>query len=91
MSYIEELGKKAKAAKRIAACASTAMKNNALAAIADALTEKTELIISQNKLDLENAVMDAFGLTKAERALVEVQMNALPDLGALKEMKAINV
>lgn len=42
-------------------------------------------------LDLENAVMDAFGLTKAERALVEVQMNALPDLGALKEMKAINV
>lgn len=42
-------------------------------------------------LDLEDAVMDAFGLTKAERALVADQMNALPDLGALKEMKALNV
>lgn len=42
-------------------------------------------------LDLENAVMDTFGLTKAERALVEAQMKTLPDLGALKEMKALNV
>lgn len=73
MSYIEELGKKAKAAKRIAACASTAMKNNALAAIADALTEKTELIISQNKLDLENAVKNNMSAAMQDRLMLNEQ------------------
>ncbi|HCR74462.1 MAG TPA: gamma-glutamyl-phosphate reductase, partial [Ruminococcus sp.] len=73
MSYIEELGKKAKAAKRVAACTSTAMKNNALAAIADALTEKTELIISQNKLDLENAVKNNMSAAMQDRLMLNEQ------------------
>lgn len=63
MSYIEELGKKAKNAKKVIACASTALKNNALKAIAESLVSETDFIIGQNKLDLENAVKN--NMTKA--------------------------
>lgn len=73
MSYIEELGKKAKAAKRITACASTAMKNNALAAIADALVENTDFIISQNKLDLEAAVKNNMSAAMQDRLMLNEQ------------------
>lgn len=55
MSYTEELGKKAKAAEMSIAAASTALKNNALAAISKALTENAELIIAENEKDLAAA------------------------------------
>jgi len=55
MSYIEELGKKAKAAETAISSASTALKNSALAAISKALLAKTELIISENAKDLAAA------------------------------------
>lgn len=52
MNYTEELGKKAKAAETAIASASTALKNNALTAISNALKENIELIISENNKDL---------------------------------------
>ena len=45
----------AKVAQRQLAVASTALKNAALAAIAKALVENSEYIITENKIDLENA------------------------------------
>ena len=45
----------AKVAQRQLAVASTAVKNSALEAIAKALVENSEYIISENKIDLENA------------------------------------
>ncbi|MBR5371224.1 MAG: gamma-glutamyl-phosphate reductase, partial [Oscillospiraceae bacterium] len=51
-----ELGKRAKAVKNILAAASPKQKNDALAAIADALVRRTDEIITANKVDLENAV-----------------------------------
>lgn len=55
MSYIEELGKKAKSAETAIASAPTALKNSALAAISKALIAKTELIINENAKDLAAA------------------------------------
>ncbi|MBE6843803.1 MAG: glutamate-5-semialdehyde dehydrogenase [Ruminococcus sp.] len=55
MTYIEQLGANAKAAEKYIANAGTKKKNEALKAIADALVKNTDLIIEQNKLDLQNA------------------------------------
>lgn len=55
MSYIEELGKKAKSAETAIASAPTALKNSALAAISKALIAKNELIINENAKDLAAA------------------------------------
>ncbi len=51
---LNEIGKKAKKAERILMTAGTNEKNNALLSIAKALEEKSDYIISQNKLDTEN-------------------------------------
>ena len=63
MSYIESLGKNAKAAELFISSASTADKNNALAEIASALRNNVELIKSHNALDLEAA--KANGMSEA--------------------------
>ncbi len=55
MSYIEELGKKAKAAETAIASASTLLKNRALASISQALIANTEVIVSENAKDLAAA------------------------------------
>ncbi len=55
MTYIEQLGANAKLAEKYIANAGTSKKNEALKAIADALLKNTDLIIEQNKLDLQNA------------------------------------
>ena len=55
MTYIEQLGANAKAAEKSIATASTMLKNAALKEIANALIENTDLIIEQNRLDLQNA------------------------------------
>ncbi len=70
MSYIEELGKKAKSAKRSIATASTLLKNNALNTIAEALIENTDLIISENKIDLENAVKNNMSSAMQDRLML---------------------
>ncbi len=53
MNYVLELGKNAKAVQASLADASTALKNDALCAIAKALTNRKSEIIEANKLDLE--------------------------------------
>lgn len=56
MTYIEELGAKAKKAEASIRGISQQKKNEALALIAAALTENAEKITAANRLDLENAV-----------------------------------
>ncbi|MBR1592218.1 MAG: glutamate-5-semialdehyde dehydrogenase [Ruminococcus sp.] len=55
MSYTQELGKKAKAAEAAVSTASTLLKNNALAAIAEALIKNQDIIIKENEKDLAAA------------------------------------
>ncbi|MCM1227287.1 MAG: glutamate-5-semialdehyde dehydrogenase [Clostridium sp.] len=71
MTYIEELGQKAKAAEPFIASAQTNLKNNALTAIAKALIEKTPQIIEQNKLDLENAVKNNMSDSMQDRLMLD--------------------
>lgn len=70
MNYIETLGKNAKAAEPFIAAASTNVKNKALIAIADALTEKTPLIIEKNSIDLENAVKNNMSKAMQDRLML---------------------
>lgn len=55
MTYLEELGCKAKKAEAAIRGISQNTKNLALAAIADSLVKNAELIISDNQKDIENA------------------------------------
>lgn len=73
MTYIETLGQKAKSAEPFIAAAETSIKNAALYAIADALTEKTPLIIEQNKLDLENAVKNNMTASMQDRLMLNAE------------------
>ncbi len=52
--YLEELGKKAAAAKYKVQVLTTEEKNNALKAVADALVANTDFIIKENAIDLKN-------------------------------------
>lgn len=70
MTYIETLGAKAKSAESAIASASTALKNQALASIADALVKNTEYIIEKNKLDLENAVNNGMSASMQDRLML---------------------
>lgn len=62
---MEELGKKAKEASRKLATMSESQKNKALYAMADALEKNLQLIIEENKKDLEEG--DRQGISKALR------------------------
>ncbi|MCI7350202.1 MAG: glutamate-5-semialdehyde dehydrogenase [Ruminococcus sp.] len=62
MTYIEELGAKAKAAEGAIAAASAMEKNAALKAIADALNENAARISEENKKDI--AAAEANGISK---------------------------
>ena len=53
MNYAESLGARAKAAEPAIATAAPRLKNNALAAIADALLARQEEILAANAKDLE--------------------------------------
>lgn len=70
LTHVEQLGKKAKAVEVTLASASPKMKNNALAAIADALIARTEEIISANKIDLENAITNNMSKALQDRLLL---------------------
>ena len=52
--YLEELGKKAAAAKYEVQVLTTVEKNNALKTVADALVANTDFIIKENAIDLKN-------------------------------------
>lgn len=56
MTYLEELGARAKSAEAAIRGISQQLKNDALTAIADSLEKNAARIIEENKKDLENAV-----------------------------------
>lgn len=67
MNYAETLGLKAKKAEAVINSAPTAVKNKALAAIAELLVKKTEYITEQNNIDLENAKKNAMTVSMQDR------------------------
>lgn len=71
MTYIEELGAKAKAAETAAAVASTMQKNAALRAIADALTENSAAIIEENKKDVAAAADHGISKVMTDRLMLD--------------------
>jgi glutamate-5-semialdehyde dehydrogenase len=80
MSYIQDLGIRAKAAENAIRSISTVQKNAALTAIAETLRAHKELIIAENKKDLENA--EKSGKTKAfidRLALTEARIDSIAD------------
>lgn len=97
-NYMREVGKQAKAASRLIAKATTAKKNSALLATADALQENRGAVLEANQLDLQAgrnkglsaALLDRLELTPARfEAMLEglVQVAALPDpIGEISDM-----
>lgn len=67
MTYVENLGSKAKNASYAAASASSELKNRGLRAIADALVKRTDEIIKANDIDLENAVKNGMSVSMQDR------------------------
>ena len=67
---VQQLGARAKAVAGTLAAASPKQKNDALAAIADALTARTEEIIAANAVDLENAVKNNMSKAMQDRLLL---------------------
>lgn len=67
MNYAETLGVKAKNAESFINSASTALKNKALSAIAEALIDKTDYIINQNSIDLDNAQKNNMTVSMQDR------------------------
>ena len=67
---VKELGQRAKAVSGVLASASPKQKNDALAAIADALIARTDEIIEANKTDLENAVKNNMSQAMQDRLLL---------------------
>ena len=67
---VQQLGANAKAVAGTLAAASPKQKNDALAAIADALIARTPEIIEANKVDLENAVRNNMSKAMQDRLLL---------------------
>ena len=96
MDYVLELGKKAKAVQASLADASTALKNDALCAIAKALSERKNEIIEANSIDLEagrnsgmsESLLDRLALNEKridDIASSVLEIVALPDpVGVIK-------
>ncbi len=70
MSYIEDLGIKAKAAKESIALASTDLKNHAINCIADELIAQTDYIISENSDDLRRAKENGMSESMQDRLML---------------------
>ncbi len=97
--YMTDLGRQARKASRIVARATTATKNRALLATADAIAASTDELIRANALDLQvgrdngldEAMLDRLALTPARLdAMIEGlrQVAALPDpIGSIRDMK----
>ncbi len=98
LGYMQEVGRKARAAARLLARASTAAKNAALAAIAADLEQQRRALLAENLLDLQagaakglgEALLDRLELTPARiDAMIEGlhQVAALPDpVGAISDL-----
>lgn len=71
MTYIEELGAKAKAAEGAIAAASAMEKNAALKAIADALNENAARIIEENKKDIATAEANGISKVMTDRLMLD--------------------
>ncbi len=67
MSYTEELGRNAKAVELKIAASGTKIKNDALAAVAKALRENRERIISKNAMDLKAAAENGMSEAMLDR------------------------
>lgn len=67
MNSLTELGKRAKAASRILACAKTAQKDAALCEIARALRENVGPLLAANEKDLANAVQSGMTASLQDR------------------------
>lgn len=99
VEYMAGLGREARAASRVIARATTAVKNKALLATADAIEAAADNLIAANALDLQagrengldNAMLDRLALTPAGlEGMVEGlrQVAALADpIGAIRDMK----
>ena len=75
MSYTQELGIKAKAAEAAVSTASTLLKNDALAAIAEALIRNQDIIISENQKDLQAAKEN--GMSQAMQDRLKLDENRI--------------
>lgn len=71
MTYIEELGAKAKAAEGAIAAASAMEKNAALKAIADALNQNAARIIEENKKDIATAEANGISKVMTDRLMLD--------------------
>src|SRR5690554_6190971 len=99
LDYMTGLGREARAASRVIARATTAVKNKALLATADAIEAAADSLIAANALDLQagrdngldEAMIDRLAITPSGlQNMVEGlrQVAALPDpIGAVRDMK----
>ena len=99
LDYLTGLGREARAASRVIARATTAVKNKALLATADAIEAAADSLIAANALDLQagrdngldEAMIDRLAITPSGlQNMVEGlrQVAALPDpIGAVRDMK----
>ncbi len=78
MTYLEGLGSEAKKAEAAIRGISQNTKNRALAAIADGLIENAELIIEDNKKDMENA--KASNMSEAMRDRLSLDIKRIKDM-----------
>lgn len=70
-TYLVNIGIKAKEASKVLSVASSETKNNALRAIAQALKENAETIISENKKDLENGRQNNLSDAMLDRLMLD--------------------
>ena len=80
MSYIEELGTAAKKAELAMTTVGTKQKNAALAAIAESLEKNKDLIIKENKRDIENAKINGMSEAMIDRlTLTEARISGMSE------------
>ncbi len=85
---ITELGRRAKAAARVLATASTATKDDALLAAADVLVSGVDEVLAANRTDLERAVTEGMATTLVDRLrLDEARVEAMA--GGLRQVAGL--
>ena len=85
---LEEYGKRARAAARVLACATTEEKNDALRKIAAAIEQNSAAILTENAVDLENgranglsdALLDRLALSDARIAAIADSLRQVAEL-----------
>lgn len=88
MTYLETLGQQAKQAARVVRLLSAKDKNDALAAIAQALLEQQDEILAANALDLENGRQNGLTTALLERlTLTQARIQGMVD--GLKQIASL--